>query len=144
MDVSVQFLSNELNRKGIRPSYQRIKVLEYLYLNKVHPTVEEIYQFLFPLIPSLSKTTIYNTLRTFVEAGLVRSISIDEVETRYDIMLANHGHFRCDACSAIFNFSIDMDNIPVSELEQFQIKEKNVYYKGLCPNCLGQSKQEKE
>jgi Fur family transcriptional regulator, peroxide stress response regulator len=136
MDVSVQFLTDELNRKGIRPSYQRIKVLEYLHQKEGHPTVEEIFQQLAPHIPSLSKTTIYNTLRALVEAGLVRSISIDDIETRYDLKLVNHCHFQCDACGAIFNFSIDIDNIPIAELKQFQVKEKNVYYKGLCPKCL--------
>jgi Fur family transcriptional regulator, peroxide stress response regulator len=144
MEVTIQFLTDELSQKGIRPSYQRVKVLEYLYQKECHPTVEEIYQHLSPHIPSLSKTTIYNTLRTFVEAGLARSISIDDVETRYDSMLANHGHFQCTACGAIINFSIDIDSIPIAELNQFQIKEKNVYYKGLCPNCLDQSNKNEE
>lgn len=109
MEIKIEFLTNELQKKGIRPSYQRIKVLECLYRKDTHPTVDEIFRMLSPEIPSLSKATIYNTLHTFVEAGLVRVVSIDGTELRYDITLSNHGHFKCEMCGTIYNFQIDMD-----------------------------------
>jgi len=144
LEASIEFLRNELLKKRIRPSYQRIKVLEYLYQRKVHPTADDIFEFLSAEIPSLSKATIYNTLHSFVEAGLVRVISIDGIEKRYDITIYDHGHFKCDCCGTIFNFAIDIENFPVDELKQFQIKERNVYFNGLCPNCLNQDCRKKE
>ena len=135
MDVSREFLTKQLGDKGIRPSYQRIKVLEYLYCKEGHPTADEIFRALSPDIPSLSKVTIYNTLHTFVEAGLVRVVDIDEVETRYDITLADHGHFLCEGCGTIYNFQVNIDQVPVEALNQFEITQKNVYFKGLCPIC---------
>lgn len=136
MGVSIEFLTQQLKGKDIRPSYQRIKVLEYLYHKGGHPTVDEIYHALSADIPSLSKGTIYNTLHTLVEAGLVRDVGIDEIEKRYDITLSNHGHFQCEVCGTIYNFKVNIDQIPVEGLEQFQITQKNVYFKGLCPSCL--------
>ncbi|HPK44931.1 MAG TPA: transcriptional repressor, partial [Spirochaetota bacterium] len=59
-----------LESKGISPSYQRLKILEYLDQNRSHPTVDEIYSALLPLIPTLSKTTVYNTVSLFVQQGL--------------------------------------------------------------------------
>ena len=56
-------LSNELKKNNIRLTHQRLKVLEYLSNSKNHPTVEQIYNALKKEVPSLSKTTIYNTLR---------------------------------------------------------------------------------
>lgn len=135
MDVSIDFLTGELQKKDIRPSYQRIKVLEYMHQKGGHPTVDEIYHVLSPEIPSLSKTTIYNTLHTFVEAGLIRAVNIDGAEQRYDLMLFTHGHFKCDSCGTITNFSIDIDCIAPEELNEFDIRERNVYFRGLCPNC---------
>jgi Fe2+ or Zn2+ uptake regulation protein len=136
MELSVEFLTEELKKKDIRPSYQRIKVLECLHQKESHPTVDEIFRRLAPEIPSLSKATIYNTLHLFVETGLVRIVSMDETENHYDIMLSNHGHFKCEACGAIFNFQVDIDKLPVNGLNQFEIKEKNVYFNGLCPDCI--------
>lgn len=140
MNVSIEFLSQQLKSKDIRPSYQRVRVLEYLYQKGDHPTVDEIFRALSSDIPSLSKVTIYNTLHTLVEAGLVRIVDIDETEKRFDITLTNHGHFQCEACGKIYNFQVNIDNVSIEELDQFEIKQKNVYFKGLCPNCRRQSR----
>ncbi len=36
-------------------------------------------------------------------------MNIDETEKRYDITLANHGHFLCDTCGTIYNFQVNID-----------------------------------
>jgi Fe2+ or Zn2+ uptake regulation protein len=144
MTVSIEFLSEQLKNNGIRPSYQRIKVLEFLYQKGGHPTVDEIFRSLSVDIPSLSKVTIYNTLHTLVGAGLVRVVDIDKTEKRYDITLINHGHFQCEICGTIYNFVVNIDQVPIDGLNQFEITEKNVYFKGLCPNCLNQSSHKKK
>jgi Fur family transcriptional regulator, peroxide stress response regulator len=140
MIVSIEFLTEQLKSKGIRPSYQRVKVLEYMYLKGGHPTVDEIFRSLSVDIPSLSKVTIYNTLHTFVKAALLRVVEIDDVEKRYDITLTNHGHFLCESCGTIYNFQLDIEKAAIEGLNQFEITQKDVYFKGLCPNCLKQNK----
>jgi len=134
--------ADRLRQKGLRPSYHRIRVLEYLCQQKEgHPTVDEIFEALSPDIPSLSKTTVYNTLHTFVKAGLARAVDIDEAQTRFDGTISEHGHFQCDACGAITNFAVDIDRIPVAGLDQFEISERNIYFRGLCPKCHKLQKQ---
>jgi Fe2+ or Zn2+ uptake regulation protein len=115
-----------------------------MYCKGGHPTVDEIYRALSADIPSLSKGTIYNTLHTLVEAGLVRDVGIDETEKRYDITISNHGHFQCNICGTIYNFTVNIDQISIDGLDQFEIAQKNIYFKGLCPNCLKQSKSEEK
>ncbi len=137
--MSIESLTEHLKNKGIRPSYQRIKVYEYMHQKGGHPTADEIFRALSASIPSLSKVTIYNTLHTFVEAGLLRVVEIDGTEKRYDILLTNHGHFQCDACGTIYNFQMDIDQVLIEGLSQFEITQKNVYFKGLCPDCLQQT-----
>lgn len=135
MNISFEFLSSQLKAKNIRPSFQRVKVLEYLYKKGGHPTVDEIHRMLSAEIPSLSKVTIYNTLHTLIEAGLVRVVEIDDAEKHYDITLSNHGHFQCEVCGNIFNFQVDIDQVPVGGLNHFKINQKNIYFKGRCPDC---------
>ena len=138
MHIKEKSLISELKNKGIRPSYQRVKVLEFLYQVNSHLTADMIYRSLLKEIPTLSKATIYNSLHSFVDAGLIRVINIDDDEMRYDVVLADHGHFKCDSCGSIYNFAIDINSVPFDELNQFQVNEKNVYFKGLCPNCVDQ------
>lgn len=136
MDSTVKNISDILATKGIRPSYQRIKIMEYLMNNRCHPTVDMIYSDIHVEIPTLSKTTVYNTLNLFIEAQLVRVISIDGTESKYDINMKNHGHFKCESCNNIFDISIDLDKLIDNQLNNFEIKEKSVYFKGICPRCL--------
>lgn len=135
-------ITNQLVQKGVRPSYHRIKILAYLKQSETHPTVEDVYTALSPHIPSLSKATVYNTLHTLIESGLVREVNIGLDAQRYDTMLENHGHFRCIACGQIFNFDADIDQIKVGGLQNFQIDKKDVYFSGLCPACQRPSKPE--
>ncbi|OPX45085.1 peroxide operon regulator [Ruminiclostridium hungatei] len=136
MKPSFEDLKKELRMKNIQFSYQRLKVLEYLTQNQCHPTADKIFTDLQKDIPTLSKTTIYNTLKILVEAGLVRVINIEDNETRYDIIVENHGHFKCESCGTIYNFSIDIDLLTSADLKSFRINDKNVYFKGICPRCL--------
>lgn len=136
MKLLFEDLSTELINRNIRPSHQRIKVLEYLNKNQCHPTVDQIFKDLHSEIPTLSKSTIYNTLNLFLEAGLIKVITIEYNETRYDTITENHGHFKCEECGAIFNFNIDIDSLATEELTGFKVLDKNVYFKGVCPRCL--------
>jgi len=127
---------NKLAEKNIKPSFHRIKVLEYLMVNKNHPTVEQIYSNLKKLFPTLSKATIYNSLNLFIEKGLVQPLAIEETELRYDSTLESHGHFKCEGCGSIYDFEIDIDSIPFNGLDNFIINNKEVYFRGICRNCV--------
>ena len=136
MNPTLENLKQELKKKNISLSYQRLKVLEYLIQHRCHPTVDQIFSEIKKDIPTLSKTTVYNTLRTLAEAGLVKVITIEDKETRYDIDTKDHGHFKCDSCGTIFDFPIDIDSLIPEDLSKFMINDKNVYFKGICSKCL--------
>lgn len=129
-------LKEILQEKGISLSHQRLKVLEYLVSNNFHPTVEQIYHHLHQEIPTLSKSTVYNTLKTLVSVGVVKELMIENNEARYDIITDFHGHFKCDHCGKIYNFDIQLDDMSLNGLNKFFIKQKDVYFKGVCPDCL--------
>jgi len=126
----------ELKLKNINLSHQRLKVLEYLTKNRCHPTVDHIFTDLLQDMPTLSKTTVYNTLKMLAETGLVNVIAIEDNETRYDIVTETHGHFKCESCGTIYDFSINIDLLASNDLDDFRIDDKNVYFKGVCKKCL--------
>jgi Fur family transcriptional regulator, peroxide stress response regulator len=136
MDSLFKNIADTLSENNIRPSFQRIKVLEYLLNNQHHPNVDQIFRDLQSSIPTLSKATIYNTLSLFVKAGLVRVLTIEDKETRYDIITETHGHFKCEVCGTIYNFEVNPDLMTTNELEGFKVVDKNVYFKGICSKCL--------
>lgn len=129
----------ELKARNIRLSHQRLMVLDYIDKNRYHPTVDQIYSNLVQEMPTLSKTTIYNSLNALIDAGLVRRITIEDNETRYDIISDDHGHFKCESCGKIFDFHINMDSIESEDLYNFKINDKDIYFKGICPDCSTKS-----
>ena len=133
-------LGERLIQKNIKPSFSRLRVMEYLMTERNHPTVDDIYRELVEEIPTLSKTTVYNTLALFEDARLVRRVATDGNEARYDAFVEDHGHFRCDSCEKIFDFSIRLEEADEEGLDSFDIRERNIYYQGLCPQCRDRGK----
>jgi len=121
--------------RGVNLSYQRVKILEYLLEKKNHPTIDRIFTDLKPVMPKLSKTTIYNTLQQFVEKNVAQIISIENNETRYDADTSMHGHFKCEKCGAIYDFDYNINDNSISGLENFEVNQTHLYVKGVCKKC---------
>ena len=92
-----------IEEKGIRPSVQRTAIFGYISENKTHPTVDNVYTALSPSYPTLSRTTVYNTLKLFAQNGLVQVVKIEDDELRYDAETRPHIHFKCERCGGIFD-----------------------------------------
>ena len=136
MGGCIDDLSECMKKNNIKPSYSRIKILDYLVTKRSHPTVDEIHQELVKELPTLSKSTVYNTLNLFIKEKLARILTIEDNETRYDATVENHGHFKCEECGNIYDFIINIDAVETMGLQRFKVHEKNVYFKGLCKSCL--------
>lgn len=135
MDYSNEEVIDYLKKHDIRPSNIRIKILKFLLKNRIHPTVEDIYKSLIEEIPTLSKTSVYNTLNLFLEKGIVVGIALDQKELRYDINTNFHGHFKCNKCGIIYDFPIMISFPNKDQLEGFEITNRDVFFYGICKEC---------
>ena len=122
---------------GIKPSVQRVEIMNYLMTHFTHPTVEEVYSSLCHKIQTLSRTTVYNTLRLFSEHKAALMITIDEHRVCYDGDTHPHVHFYCKECGKVIDFMDE--SAPVMsgnlEIEGNLIDEMQLYYKGVCADC---------
>lgn len=129
-----------LKEKKITPSYTRIKIYNYLSKGKIHPTVDEIFIDLSQMFPTLSKTTVYNTLKLFIEKKLVRAVNLHDNKMRYELVRSDHGHLKCDSCLEIYDIPVDIDVHLPKELKGTAINEQHLLLTGTCANCLNKSK----
>ena len=129
--------STILTSHGIKPTLQRIAIMSYILEHRIHPTIEDVYNGLVANFPTLSKTTVYNTLRMFSEHSAAQMITIDEHRVCYDGDTHPHPHFICRKCGQVFDLmNLPMPLLPTKqETDGFQIDEAQLYYKGLCPEC---------
>lgn len=121
--------------KGIKPSLQRLLLLNYMQNNHMHPTVEQIYADLAAQGHALSKATVYNTLTLFVEKKILRVVNLDNNEARYDILTQDHGHFVCENCGAIYDVPVDFDQLNLQFPDAGDIRQRDIFYRGVCKHC---------
>ncbi len=132
-----------LVKYGIKPSVQRIAIMEYLMKHRTHPAADEIYEILLERIPTLSKTTVYNTLKLFAEQGALQVLGIDERNIRYDIDTSRHAHFICLGCGKVYDLAVEgLDRLILKE--EFFMTEMHLYYKGYCKCCQSKENQKTE
>jgi Fe2+ or Zn2+ uptake regulation protein len=136
----MESLQKQLEQKGIRPSYHRLKILKYLDAHRTHPTVDIIYEALRKELPTISKTTIYNTLTLLLENGLISHLTISGNDVRYDAEAQPHSHFQCKKCNEVY----DIEEVKCPHVKKGiagnQVDEVHLYFKGTCKECIKRSK----
>jgi Fe2+ or Zn2+ uptake regulation protein len=131
-----------LKENQIKVTPQRLEILRYLDGHHTHPTVEDIYTALKTKNPSLSKTTVYNSLEILNKHKLIQTLTISGSESRYDIREDLHHHFLCETCGTIIDIDIACPNIKKIVKGGHQVYEVHGYFRGICKNCItkGRSK----
>ena len=125
-----------LRKIGVAPSPQRIAIYHFLRTHAVHPAAETIFEAVRPEQPTLSLTTVYNTLKLLVGKHAVREIIIDGGELRYDADMCEHGHFLCLHCGEVYDL-FPPDGVPMVPSvpglpEGFALREINLCCRGWC------------
>ena len=112
--------------------------MNYLLTNRTHPSADEIYINLSKTIPTLSKTTVYNTLKLLSEHGAALILSIDENKASFDGETSPHTHFLCKRCGKIYDLPLTASNKKEMGIlsGRHVIDEVHHYYRGTCENCL--------
>ncbi len=129
---------------GLRKTPQREIVFGLLQSAVDHPTADWIHQEARQILPSISLATIYRTLRTLKEKGLVHEFSGGSVPSRYDGAGRGHEHIRCVRCGAVENVILpELGDIRdrVAERTEFRVGNYPLLFYGLCEMC-GQAEEE--
>jgi Fur family ferric uptake transcriptional regulator len=129
-----------LTNKTVRITAMRQLVLEYFLENDGTFGLLELEND----FPKSDRITIYRTLKTFEQKGIVHGISNGTGEVKYALCdeycttvshIDRHPHFQCERCEQIS--CIDSQLIPKVELPKGYLqKEITMMIKGVCPNCL--------
>ncbi len=124
-----------LRGAGLKITAQRVAILNSLHDDRSPPTVEAIRAKLRDDIPSLSLSTVYSTLETFVSAGLCRRVRSDSVHLRVDGITSHHDHAVCSVCDAIFDIDRELFRMPSPPLELpggLEVQAVRVEYDIIC------------
>ena len=86
-------IQKKLRDSGVMPTSQRIEVAELLLSRPQHLSADQIIEKLHQAGSRVSKATVYNSLKTFSEMGLIKEINVDAARKYYDSTTDAHHHF---------------------------------------------------
>lgn len=82
-----------LRSRGVSPTSQRVSIAMELLPEPTHLCAEEVARRVALRDDNVSRATVYNTLRCFVEHGLIRQVNVGADRVIYDSNIAPHHHF---------------------------------------------------
>ena len=130
-----------LRGASLRVTRPRIAVLDAVHTHP-HADTESIIGAVRRELPEVSHQTVYDSLRTLTDAGLVRRIQPSGSVARYESRVAdNHHHVVCRSCGVIADVDCAVGHTPcltASDDSGFTIDEAEVVYWGLCPACTAE------
>nr|WP_108022653.1 peroxide-responsive transcriptional repressor PerR [Melghirimyces profundicolus] len=129
---------DKLKSTGVRMTPQRYAILEFLLTSMGHPTADEIYRALEDKFPNMSVATVYNNLRVFKEAGLVRELTYGDASSRFDANMEEHYHIICRECGRIVDFDypslVDVEK-EAARKTGFRVENHRMEIYGVCAEC---------
>ena len=93
--LAMKRVTDWLGTAGLRPTRQRVALAGLLVGdgNHRHVTAESLFANVRSMGESVSLATVYNTLRTFCDAGLIQEITVDGSKSYFDTNTHDHPHF---------------------------------------------------
>ena len=141
----METVTQHLKSHGIRPSVQRVAIMKYLMEHHTHPTAETIYVDLRETVPTLSRTTVYNTLQLLASCHAINILSIDKRNMHYDGRTEPHAHFLCQCCGKIVDVEVDAHlHEHLYSSEQFKVEQVELNYTGVCHECARKAQASSE
>ena len=114
---------------------QRELVLEVVRANKEHHTAAEIFAIAKMQMPTISRATVYNNLKTLENMGLIRRITGDDAFDRYDSAFVPHGHMVCTECGKMWDFNIANLDGMISDAVGRDFTSYELKVRILCKKC---------
>jgi Fur family peroxide stress response transcriptional regulator len=131
--AEIEKIRDRIANSGLKVTPQRIAVYEALLKINDHPTAEMVRDYISNKNPSISLGTIYKTLETFVQKGLIKKVKTEEDVMRYDPVLDKHHHLYCvktdniadyydEELNKLLKCYFEQKNIPNFQIEDIKLQ----------------------
>jgi ferric uptake regulation protein len=136
-----------LQRHGVKPTANRIIIAGALAQASNPLSLSDLEVD----IATIDKSSIFRTLATFKEHGLVHVIEDGSDSAKYELCHGTgdehdsdrHVHFYCERCNR--TFCLSQVHVPQVQLPAgYQVRGVNYLVKGLCPHCAAQAAMQQD
>jgi Fur family ferric uptake transcriptional regulator len=133
-------LAKQMTAAGIRPTAQRVRVLEELARENNDATAQELHRRMATTGDKIGLATVYRALAALSDAGLVDTLTHGHAETCYRLCATGHHHHHlvCTGCHRV----VELTDCSVGEwvakaarAEGFEATSHSLEVSGLCALC---------
>lgn len=130
--------SELLRRAGLRVTETRLAVLAALE-KAPHANADQVRELVGAVLGKIAGQTIYDTLNTLTEKGILNRVEPAGARARYEIDKGdNHHHMVCRRCGKMVDIPCAAGYAPCLQAHPdrgFEVERVEVIYWGLCPDC---------
>jgi len=134
-------------QRGIKVTPQRLEIFLEVVSSSDHPSAEEVFEAVRRKLPTVSLDTVYRTLGTLAQCGLVAKVHIIDDRTRFDPNVMRHHHLVCVECKGIADFQwpeLDAVLMPASIETWGRLDAKHIQILGICAKCMNKHSKSSE
>lgn len=138
VEPDIERLKAAFKRAGLKLTHQRLEIFREIASSIEHPDAIGVYNSLKERLPTVSLDTVYRTLWTLNELGLVHVLGTGKESARFDANLERHHHFVCTKCGLVRDFVNDeFNSLEVhDEVLQFgRVLNTQIEVHGICNSC---------
>jgi len=132
-------VTEKLRQNNLKVTPQRIAIYNALCESRSHLSAESIYNYLRESYPTISLATVYKTLSTFIDTGLIQELNTSDGISKYDIVNDPHPHFVCNICKTLYDLPElkSMENVrnEIKDSTNFEIITEQIFLYGICDKC---------
>lgn len=138
-DERIALFTRQCREERLKITPQRLEIFREMNGAKDHPSAHMLHQRLQERMPTISLDTVYRTLLTFEQYGLITRVNTRESLARFDAKMEPHQHIICEVCHTIEDVRcIVFDALPLSEeiAGWGKIHAVHAVIYGICKRCL--------
>lgn len=135
----MEILEQLMLQNNVKPTAMRLLVLQFLFIKKIAVSLSNIEDY----FDNCDRTTLYRTIKTFVESGIAHQIddgtgiakyALCEEHCNCELGIDLHLHFHCSSCNE--TVCLTAHKIPTINLpEGYEAADANLVIKGICDKC---------
>jgi len=127
-----------LKKSDLKATFQRISILKDID-TKGHSSIDDIYDEVVKVYPSLSLATVYKNIILMVEKSVLVEVPIVGKKSKYELIKDDHIHLICTQCEEVedrpYNRNTDTIFNTISQEQNFQLEKQQINLYGICSVC---------
>jgi Fur family transcriptional regulator, peroxide stress response regulator len=133
-------------KAGVKLTHQRLEIFREVASSLEHPDAETVYRAVHARMPTVSLDTVYRTLWTLSDLGLVSTLGLRHESVRFDGNPEKHHHYVCVRCGLTRDFEsaeLHALRLPGTVKVLGSVVSTHIEVRGVCASCAGKGKKRK-